>query len=110
MDAAYLKTTKRLGDVLPRHVLWLSNADMQRFFHISISTRKRDAEVLRFLQPKGFRSNWKNRKGYTREALEVWWEFYQLKLRFDRDEAISKIYELMEIIYEYQRQRTPRTA
>ncbi|MFB2970349.1 hypothetical protein ACE1CD_15355 [Aerosakkonema sp. BLCC-F183] len=110
MNRTYLSVTKRLDEVLPAQVLWLSNAEMERFFQISDSKRKRDAEILRSLCPSGFRVNWKNRRGYNRAVLEVWWEFYQLCRLTDREEAIEQICKVMELLHESAGQRARRAC
>lgn len=105
MNKAYLSATKRLDEVLPESIPWLSNAEARKFLGISEPTRKRDTSLLRELSPQGFSPNWKNRRGYNRAALEVLWEFRQLQNLTDREEAIANINQLMRMIYERKRQR-----
>lgn len=110
MNTAYLSVTKRLDEVLPESIPWLSNAAACTFLGISEPTRKRDTSLLRELSPQGFSPNWKNRRGYNRAALEVLWEFRQLQNLTDREEAIANINQLMRLIYERKRQRTGATC
>ncbi|MFB2835098.1 hypothetical protein [Floridanema evergladense] len=110
MNDAYFSLTKRLDDKIPPHIPWLTNAQVCQVFEISDATRRRECEVLRMLKVSGFPSDWKNRKGYNRQALEALWEFIQLKQLTDRSEAIDKIKPLMEALYARKGQRARATC
>jgi FixJ family two-component response regulator len=108
MNPSYLKLTKRLSEVLPESVFWLSNRQLCQLLNISESTRKRDHGVLSALGV--IPVSWKNRTGYDREKIEVFWEFRQLHSMTDRDCAIAKICETMRLINERQGQGTGTTT
>jgi hypothetical protein len=96
MDVSYLKATKRLSDVLPESIWWLSNKDLENLLAISESTRRRDTALLRAL--KLLPESWKKRRGYDRPKVEVLWEFRQLQTMTDRDSAVENIPKLMRLL------------
>lgn len=77
-------------------MFWLSNKQLCQLLSISESTRKRDHSVLVALGL--IPANWKNRTGYDRDKIEVFWEFRQLHSMTDRATAIEKIVKTMRLI------------
>lgn len=96
----YLKKTTRLDEKLPL-IYWLSNQALEEFLQISPATRKRDAAILKGLRV--ISESFFHRRGYTREAIEAFWEFRQLQEHFDRDEAVMSIRKTLELIYASKR-------
>ena len=89
----YLAITKRLDEVVP-HVYWFKNSQLCQLLNISEPTRKRDAALLRALGV----ISCKHRRGVAREDAIAFWEFRQLQRWSDRDEAVSLIFDVMEIL------------
>ncbi|EAW35980.1 hypothetical protein [Lyngbya sp. PCC 8106] len=100
----YVKLTKRLLDVLPNNVVWLSNKQLQDLLSISSPTRRRDAVILKAL--KLLPEKRKDRDGYDLKTLVIWWEFRQLHSLTSRYFAITNICRLLEIIYDESDRQT----
>lgn len=104
MHSAYRQVTKRLSEVLPETIYWMTTRELESWLGFSNATRKRDQSVLQALGliPKQVTGQ----GGYPRDILEIWWEFRQLQHKTSRYFAITNIRKLLEEINHEQHGQT----
>jgi hypothetical protein len=92
---------KSLDDVLPERVVYLLREAMCReLYGGSNTTLIRDLSCLTPMKvkPKGFDFKPQD-EGFSRETMQVLFEFRKLVKRFQYETAVDKIHERMEEIY-----------
>ncbi|MEL7035052.1 MAG: hypothetical protein AAFO04_05450 [Cyanobacteria bacterium J06592_8] len=104
MHSAYRQATKRLSEVLPETIYWMTTRELESWLGFSNATRKRDQSVLQAL---GLISKQvTGQGGYPRDILEIWWEFRQLQKQTSRYFAITNICPIWEEINREQHRQT----
>jgi hypothetical protein len=93
--------SKEIDDVLPERIVHLPRAAVCReLYGGSESTLKRDLSCLvpMEIKPKGFDFKPQD-EGFSRETMQVLFEFRKLVKRFQYETAVDKIHQRMEEIY-----------
>ncbi|WP_100899088.1 hypothetical protein [Nostoc flagelliforme] len=92
---------KEIDDVLPKGIAYMPRAAVCRdLYGGAETTLKRDLSCLvpMKIKPKGFDFKPQD-EGFSRETMQVLFEFRKLVKRFQYETAVDKIHQRMEEIY-----------
>lgn len=96
---------KGIDDVLAKNIVHLPRAAVCReLYGGAETTLKRDLSCLVPMEVKPLGFDFKPQdEGFSRETMQVLFEFRKLVKRFQYDTAVDKIHERMEEIYGYSK-------